>query len=104
MFPPHSATFLPLRVPKVADKTDVLIIAESVRTRGLKLESGVNSVNSAGQVFALIPYLTHGEISLRAGTCFGKVLPHQASMKECAFPDSRLASSLTQASCTRCFS
>ena len=98
IFSPHSATFLPLRVPKVADKTDVLIIAESVRVRGLKLESGVNSVNSAGQVFALIHNVTHSDISLRAGTCIGEILPYPAPMKECSLPDSLLASSLIPAS------
>ena len=93
---PHSASMLPVRLRKIIEGTDVLILSESVRIRGLRLESGLATVSKGGNLFILVHNLTHGELKLTSGTCLGSALIYPAPVRECSFPESFFAASMTQ--------
>ena len=93
---PHSVAMLPVRLKNVADQTDVLILSESVRIRGVRLESGIAQVRDGGLTYIIAHNLTHGKLKLTKGTSLGEALVYPAPVKECDFPQSFFAASLAQ--------
>ena len=92
---PHSVIMLRVRLKQVPDGTDILILSESVRIRGMRLESGIAQVRDGGLASIVALNLTNGTLTLTKGTCLGEALVYPAPVKECDFPQSFFTAALT---------
>ena len=103
ILPPHSAAMVPVRLTAAPDGADILILSESVRVRGMRLESGIARVRDGHHTVILVHNLTHGNLTLAKGLCLGEALVYPAPVEERDLPQSFVTAAVTHPRSSRAF-
>ena len=79
----HSQTLtkVPVRLPDVKDGTDVVCISESLRVKGLSLESTLSTVRDGGFTDILLSNQSNSNITLKKGTLICEFLVYNCKVK-----------------------
>ena len=103
VLPSHSAAMIPVRLTSAPVGADVLILSETIRVRGMRLESGIARVQAAHRTVILVHNLTHGNLTLAKGICLGSALVYPAPVEESMLPQSFITAAVTNPRTSQAF-
>ena len=83
---PDELTRVTVRLPGVCGGVDAISLPESVRVKGVSLESTLATVSQEGLINVLVHNHSKGVIKLKSGVCLGKCLAYPSTVTEELLP------------------